>query len=303
MKIFQVVQGSNDGDFDVHVDSDVFKAYPALERSKKVIEQSEAKKLFDDYMEALKPGKASSIAMLIPALGGASTAVSMMSSVYAKFKVDETPHAIYKSLWKDFQAFAKEFDKGAIPLHRNDVALRFPESAGIGLGFYTVHPMKDDRLVPVEDFHTALKDEKDSELMDLMRIMGATSISIVDRLSNEIGGSASVVEAASGAGGTFGVGGKSGTETMTKATMSGHSEEVPDDLLSSSIWFRNDPKVLSIFKGRKQGNRINSFTLQNTYTQSFGFDFDMALKVTKVDLKSKFEKLRRVERVFEVSFS
>lgn len=303
MKIFEVVADSADGIANIRVDSDVFRAYPAIERSAKVMEASEAKKIFDDYLAAFKVGKVGAMASMLPVLGGVAQMTTALSAVYRTSKLQETPQAIYKALWADFQAFAKEFDKAAVPIQRAAVNARFPGSAGIGLGFYTVHPMADDRLVPVEDFHVALKDEKDSELMDLMRVMGATSISIIDRISNEAGGSAGVAEATSGVGGTFGGGSKSGNESVTKATMSGHDGPVPDDLVEKSIWFRNDPKVQSIFKGRKDGNRIHSFTLQNTYTQSFGFDFDMALKVTKIDLKAKFEKLRRVERVFEVSFT
>lgn len=302
MKIYEVITDSADGIPNIRIDSDVFKAYPALDRAAQVIAASDAKKNFDDYLEGLKPSKVAIYSSMLPILSGVTQAASSLSTIYGNSKIQETPQAIYKALWKDFQNFASEFEKGAIPIQRSEVAMRFPASSGIGLGFYTAHPMADDRLVPVEDFHVALKDEKDSELVDLMRVMGATSISIIDRLTNEAGGAVGGAESESGIGGTFGGSSKSGTESITKATMSGHDEPVPDDLMEKSIWFRNDPKVLSIFKGRKHGNRIHSFTLQTTYTQSFGFDFDMALKVTKIDLKAKFERLRRVVRVFEVSF-
>ena len=303
MKIYEVIADSADGIPNIRIDSDAFKAYPALDRAEQVIVASGAKKNFDDYLEALRPGMFAMYTSTLPVIAGMSRVASTVSVAYSNSRIQETPQAIYKALWKDFQAFAKEYEKGAIPIQRSEVASRFPVSTGIGMGFYTAHPMADDRLVPVEDFHAALKDEKDSELIDLMRVMGATSISIIDRVTNEFGASAGGSESESGVGATVGGGSKSGTESMTKVTMSGHDEPVPDDLMEKSIWFRNDPRVLSIFKGRRHGNRIHSFALQSTYSQSFGFDFDMALKVTKIDLKAKFEKIRRVERTFEVSFS
>ncbi|UYK83724.1 hypothetical protein NG827_14780 [Xanthomonas sacchari] len=311
MKIYQVVASTTDGTPSIRIDSDVFKAYPASERAKDVIERSGAQQAFLKYIGAAKATRktmAVGVAgIVVPVLGQGVAVGAGALAIYQQLSAEagllKTPEAIHAALWKDFRAFAKDYDKGVVPIQRSEVAASFPASSGIGLGFYTAHPMVDDRLVPVEDFHIALKDEKDSELMDLMRLMGATSISIIDRLTHEKGGSAGGAESSSGAGGTFGVGGKSGTESVTKATMSGHDEPVPDDLMEKSIWFRNDPKVLSIFRGRKQGNRIHTFSLQTTYDQSFGFDFDMALKVTKIDLKAKFERLRRVERVFEVSFA
>ena len=76
-------------------------------------------------------------------------------------------------------------------------------------------------------------------------------------------------------------------------------------LLSSSIWFSDDSKLNSIFQSRQfSANPKKNYTLENTYSDAFDFDFDFAAKFLKleIDLESEYQKLCNKKRVFKVEF-
>ena len=81
--------------------------------------------------------------------------------------------------------------------------------------------------------------------------------------------------------------------------------DIDEKLLINSIWFTNDGQLNAIFEGRRfTHNKIQQYTLKNTYTETFDFDFDLAAKflIFKTDLKAEYEAISKKERLFHVEF-
>ncbi|MEL6930939.1 MAG: hypothetical protein AAFO95_20285, partial [Cyanobacteria bacterium J06600_6] len=73
----------------------------------------------------------------------------------------------------------------------------------------------------------------------------------------------------------------------------------------NSLWFSDDSRLLSIFESRKfNQNRIEKYTLTNTYTQTFDFDFELAARyiIANADLKIQYQSVSQKERSFQVEF-
>lgn len=86
----------------------------------------------------------------------------------------------------------------------------------------------------------------------------------------------------------------------------GNIVDIQPDLLDNSLWFSDDSRLLSIFESRRfSPNKIESYTLKNTYTETFDFDFELAAKylVIDADLKAQYKSVSKRERLFEVRFS
>jgi len=183
----------------------------------------------------------------------------------------------------------------------------YPETHNFSIGTYTLHPYDSKRLTRLEHYHKNLALEKDDELVILLGKMGAKTLRIVESDSKQKSGTGSVgVE-------TIPVDAQESLELSQKTekdkellvTFEGNVVDIEPDLLRNSLWFANDSKLNAIFESRRfHSNRIEQYTLKNTYTETFDFNFDLAAKylTVKVDLKAEYETISKKERLFFVEF-
>lgn len=184
---------------------------------------------------------------------------------------------------------------------------KYPGTHNLSIGTYTLHPYDGCRLTGLEYYHKTLAFEKDDELIILLGKMGAKTLRIVesdiqrksgagelvvDTVAVDVEGSASVSQSI-----------ESGRELLV--TFEGNVVDIDPSLLKTSLWFANDSRLNAIFESRRfDPNKIERYTLRNTYTETFDFDFDLADRylVVKVDLKAEYDSISTKERLFHVEF-
>ena len=184
---------------------------------------------------------------------------------------------------------------------------KYPGTHNLSIGTYTLHPYDGCRLTGLEYYHKTLAFEKDDELIILLGKMGAKTLRIVesdiqrksgdselvvDTVAVDVEGSASVSQSIA-----------SGRELIV--TFEGNVVDIDPSLLKTSLWFANDSRLNAIFESRRfDPNKIERYTLRNTYTETFDFDFDLAARylVVKVDLKAEYDSISTKERLFHVEF-
>ncbi|AFY60821.1 hypothetical protein [Synechococcus sp. PCC 6312] len=202
-----------------------------------------------------------------------------------------------------FQSYSEQVQVTSLELARS----QYPNSSNLSLGTYTLHPRDTKRLTRLERYHKNLALEKDDELIILLGRMGAKTLRIVEKDSDSESGAASV-----GAKTIF-VDGKIDTQLSGKIEVGkelvvefeGKPVQIDPNLLKNSLWFSDDSKLLSIFESRCYNpNKIQKYTLRNTYTESFDFNFDLAAKylVFKGDLKAEYQSVSKKERFFHIEF-
>jgi hypothetical protein len=184
---------------------------------------------------------------------------------------------------------------------------KYPNSSFLSVSTYTLHPMDGKRLTRLENFHKNLAMEKDDELIVLLGKMGAKSIRIVESNTDQKSGSAKIgletLELGSQA--TTGISNKIETGRELIVNFAGSDVEIDPNLLKSSLWFSDDSRLNAIFESRCFApNKIESYTLKNTYSETFDYDFNLAVRylIVEVDVKAEFEKLCTKERFFDVMF-
>jgi hypothetical protein len=183
----------------------------------------------------------------------------------------------------------------------------FPKTQGLSIGTYTLHPCGDKRLTRLEHYHKNLAMEKDDELIKFLGKMGAKTVKIVESGSRQTTTSGKVTVNSIAADGE--VGGKllqsaEGNRELT-VTFAGGPVEITPDLLKDSLWYAQDSKLNSILESRMFApNRIETYTLRNTYTETFDFNFKLAAKylVAEIDLQAEYESISKMERFFSVEF-
>ena len=158
----------------------------------------------------------------------------------------------------------------------------------------------------MENYHK-LAFEKDDELIVLLGRMGAKTVKIHETGSSGMSGKGSLNADNLLRG--FDVNAKFSKEDEHSkeliVTFEGNVTDIPKNLLEQSLWFKDDSKVNSILESRRfLDNKVKKYSLKNTYTESFDFDFDLAAKflIVKVDLKAKYESLKKKERNFLIEF-
>lgn len=190
-----------------------------------------------------------------------------------------------------------------------DVAKQtYPRTQSLSVGTFALHPFDSKRLTRLEHYHTNLAMEKDDELVVLLGKMGAKTVRIVevDMEKKSSSGKLGVEEVTTGVTGQFNVSQYTETGKELIVNFEGRDVETDPHLLNSSLWFSTDSKLSSILASRLFApNKIASYTLKNTYTETFDFDFDLAVRylVVKADLKAEYSSLSKKERLFHVEFS
>lgn len=184
---------------------------------------------------------------------------------------------------------------------------RYPSTQNLSIGTYTLHPCDGKKLNRLENYHKNLALEKDNELIVLLGRMGAKTVKIIETDSQKKSGSANLgVETIKvNGGGKFTAAKEIDQGKELLVIFEGSIVDIDEKLLINSIWFTNDGQLNAIFEGRRfTHNKIQQYTLKNTYTETFDFDFDLAAKflIFKTDLKAEYEAISKKERLFHVEF-
>lgn len=183
----------------------------------------------------------------------------------------------------------------------------YPETRSLSIGTYTLHPRNSKMLTPLENFHKNLAMQKDHELIVLLGKMGAKSLRRIEGDISENLGKANVSANTVKVGSSVDIDifEKIGKEKDLLVEFEGNVVNLQPNLLDNSLWFSDDSKLISIYESRKfDRNKIVSYTLRNTYTETFDFDFDLAANylVVKADLKAQYQSISKKERLFEIEF-
>jgi hypothetical protein len=184
---------------------------------------------------------------------------------------------------------------------------KYPRTHNLSIGTYTLHPYDSGRLARLEHYHKNLALEKDNELIVLLGKMGAKTVRIVETDSQQKSGAfqAGVETVAVDTEGSLSLAQRIEQGKELLVVFEGNVIEVDPNLLKSSLWFANDGQLNAIFESRRfTPNKIQEYTLRNTYTETFDFNFDLAVKylVVKADLKAEYKTISEKERFFHVEF-
>lgn len=189
----------------------------------------------------------------------------------------------------------------------NEANRKYPNSKNTSVGTYTLHPRDSKGIVPIESFHSTVALEKDDECVLLLGQMGAKSINIIE--SNEQRASGAI-KASVGVGYSDVDIDSSHTKVLrnTKelcALFEGTPIKTDANLLNNSKWYKDHSNMKMIFESvMRKNNTLKAFRVENTYTESFDFDFNLASKYLSVniDILANYQKLSNIKRIFEVTF-
>ncbi len=184
---------------------------------------------------------------------------------------------------------------------------KYSTTHNLSIGTYTLHPYDAKKLTRLEHYHSNLALEKDDELIVLLGRMGAKTLKITDNERREKSGSGGLVAnvAVAGTGASIDISKEIRSGKDLLVTFEGNIVDVDPNLLTKSLWFANDSRLNAIFESRKfSQNKIESYTLRNTYTETFDFDFNLASRylVVDADLKAEYRSLSQKEKFFHVEF-
>lgn len=184
---------------------------------------------------------------------------------------------------------------------------KYPNTYNLSVGTYTLHPYDGRRLSKLENYHKNLALEKDDELITLLGKMGAKTVRIVENDIQNNSGFGSLETAGVSINTTVNSNCSQTFESSKDllVTFEGNIVEIDSDLLKNSLWFSCDSRLNAIYESRKFSlNKIKKYTLKNTYTETFNFDFELAAKylVIETDLKAEYRSLSKKERLFHVEF-
>lgn len=184
-------------------------------------------------------------------------------------------------------------------LSLEDAKAKYPKTDNLTIGTYTTHPKSSKKLVKLESFHKNLALEKDDELIVLLGRMGAKKIIISTKKESNRKADLDLMLLSS----------KSKTDNDSEKELlvefEGNDFSIDENLLEKSLWFSDDSQLNSIFESRKfQKNKIKKYTIKLTYSDTFDFDFDFACGLFKrnINLRSSYDKLKNVEKLFSVEF-
>ena len=189
----------------------------------------------------------------------------------------------------------------------SDVRQVFPHSNNICVGSYTLHPFDSKKLVLLEHYHKNLASEKDDELIYILGLMGAKRVVIVEqeygKKTININVEASVMAFRGSS--SIGIDKQFSIYKSIEVLFQGQSDGIKNDILDKSLWFKYDNQVKYLLECRlNKHNPIKQYTLQNTYSDSYNFDFRISAGMfsVKCDFEREFEELSSIERYFHVEF-
>lgn len=184
---------------------------------------------------------------------------------------------------------------------------KYPRTRNLSIGTYTQHPRDGLRLTRLEHYHKNLALEKDDELIVLLGRMGAKSLRIMEIDNEQKSGTINtgvdtvLVDAKGGAN----LSSEYEKNKDLVVNFEGNVVDIDSNLLENSLWFSDDSKLLSIFESRRFNlNKIQEYTLRNTYTETFDFDFNLAGRylTSQADLNGEYQAISKKERFFHIEF-
>ena len=190
----------------------------------------------------------------------------------------------------------------------SEARLRFPQTENLVPGFWVLHPLDENSLIPLSGYFENIALDKENECVFLLGRMGAKNVHIkkIDRnnMSNvtEVGVKVPIYfngNAKASVSQNF-----SNINEYT-AVFQGNSGDFDRNLLQKSTWFKNDASLQAIFESRWSNNKLIYYKIETDLTQSFNFDFSLAariLEIAEVDIKNEFKKQSEIKRIFEVEF-
>ncbi len=201
---------------------------------------------------------------------------------------------------------AEQLNKAEV-INLDTARAKYPKTNNLSVGTYTLHPYDSQKLTRLEHFHKNLALEKDDELIVLLGKMGAKSVRIIETDTQKKAGVANFKTEMFSFDAKVGVNLSGSTEKSTDllVTFEGNLIDIDPHLLETSLWFCTDSKLNAIFESRRfNPNKIEQYTLRNTYTETFDFNFDLATKylVVETDLKAEYHSISNKERFFHVEF-
>jgi hypothetical protein len=216
----------------------------------------------------------------------------------------ERSQRISKILLEDLRTKADSF---ADVISIDDAREMYPCTKNLSIGTYTLHPYNSNMLTSLESFHKKLALEKDNELIVLLGRMGAKTVRIIDVSQSSSNGaskvSGNVVKVNACA--EVSIENSLNSEQELIVEYEGNVVEIPSNLLAHSIW-HSSSELKAIFNSRRfNKNPLHKYTLKNTYTETYDFDFDLAAKYlfAEFDLKAEYNTIKKRERLFEVQFA
>jgi phosphoglycerate-specific signal transduction histidine kinase len=184
---------------------------------------------------------------------------------------------------------------------------QYPQTRNLAVGTYTIHPRNSAMLTRIEHYHQNLALEKDEELIVLLGEMGAKEVTIIENdMRQRSGGSKGNVEkVVVNVGISFNAAQRIEQGKELKVTFEGHTPDIHPGLLDNSLWFSRDGQLSAMLRSRLSDNPMTRYELRNTYTETFDFDFDLAVRylVLKPNLRAEYQTLSQTERLFIVEFS
>ena len=320
MKIIKIVHANTTIDTESEREYFSIKSYNIesflLREEGLIIEQT--RKKFEKILEDIKtkpktnPRVTDLVINLLNPLGSVNYAIELTNNI-SDFIVNEKARqetfaklAMRKTIKDLFQNITSQMESAEI-ISLDAARDKYPRSRNLSIGTYTQHPRDGLRLTRLEHYHKNLALEKDDELIVLLGRMGAKSLRIMEIDNEQKSGSINTgVD-------TLFVDAKGGANLSSKfernkdlvVTFEGNVVDIDSDLLDKSLWFSDDSKLLSIFESRRFNlNKIQEYTLRNTYTETFDFDFNLAAKylTNQADLNGEYQTISKKERYFHIEF-
>ena len=321
MKIIKIAHANTNIEIKSEKDSFSIKSYNIesflLRQEGVIIEQT--RKQFEKLLEDMKPKPKTNprvtelvINFLNPLNSISSAAIELTNNI-SDFIINEEARqetfaklAMRKTIKDIFQDITSQMESVEI-ISLEAARDKYPRTRNLSIGTYTLHPRDSLRLTRLEHYHKNLALEKDDELIVLLGRIGAKSLRIMEIDTDQQSGSTQMgID-------TVSVDVKGGANLSSKieknkdllVTFEGNVVDIDSDLLEKSLWFSDDSKLLSIFESRRfNPNKIEEYTLRNTYTETFDFNFSLAAKylVIQSDLQVEYQKISKKERYFNIEF-
>jgi len=320
MKIIKITHAHTNSQIEYERESILIKTYNMdaflLEQEPVIIEQT--RKQFVKLLEDLKPkpksnpGVAELVINFLNPLNSLNQTLEITKNIsdfiineearqetFAKLAMRKT----IKDILQDITSQMESVEVISLEAARN----KYPRTRNLSIGTYTQHPRDSLRLTRLEHYHKNLALEKDDELIVLLGRMGAKSLRIMEIDTAQQSGfiKIEVDTVLADAKGGVNLSSKFEKNKDLVVTFEGNVVDIDSNLLENSLWFSDESKLLSIFESRRFNlNKIQEYTLINTYTETFDFDFDLAGRylTSQADLNGEYQTISKKERFFHIEF-
>ncbi|WP_427158866.1 hypothetical protein ACQFX9_23350 [Aliinostoc sp. HNIBRCY26] len=322
MKIIKIIHANTSSEPKLEGESFILQHYDLgdfiARQQPKIIEQ--VNKQFKELLEEQKQQETKNKSNLIKAVDffanvAAPGAMNLVSEGVKYIANEDERRELFASLTmktvlleflQDIKNQVQKVEFLSLEMARN----QYPNTRNLSIGTYTLHPRDSLRLTRIEHYHKNLALEKDDELIILLGRMGAKSVRIVESDAQQQSGSAdlkmnTVLVDVNDVKASTSISHNLDKSKDLFVNFEGNIVDIDSSLLQDSLWFSDDSKLISIFESRRfNPNKIEEYTLRNTYTETFDFDFKLAANylVVEADLKTEYQTISKKERFFHIEF-